>query len=104
MLLAEQEHASYCKLASFPGSSPENWGGAWERGYCKQEELEQGCSMKSWNICMWNVLLIGRLTKEGTIPVVLSSLSSVARFSWCSDSLLLLYHSLISRLAHKGTD
>ena len=45
----------------------------------------------------------GRLAKEGTIPVVLSSLSSVARLPWCSDPLLLRYHSLILKLAHKGT-
>ena len=43
-----------------------------------------------------------KLVRQGAIPVVLTSMVSSARRVWCSDDLLLLYHSLLLHLASKG--
>lgn len=46
--------------------------------------------------------LIGKLVKQGALPVVLSSLAHSARCQWCSDDILQLYHSLLLQLGTKG--
>ena len=52
MSFAVQEHASYCKLASFPSSSP-------EKG--TEPGNEATANNKSWKkAIVWNVLLVYR--------------------------------------------
>ena len=43
-----------------------------------------------------------KLVGRGAVPVVMSSMVGVARSGRCTDSLLLLYHSLLLHLASRG--
>lgn len=59
-----------------------------------------------WNItsilyCLARHKHSGKLAKGGAIPVILSTLSAVSHCSWCTDRLLLLFHSLLSKLSSK---